>query len=289
MGLFSFIGSCISGVCSAIGSFVSGACSVFSKAVSGIASIASGALSVVLGPLGPILGPIVANILINVIGKVISKLAQLLGITRKKENPEEVGYRMDEANRHDDWKRKEDFDSFQAYYDYLREQIPDEAIDPEKMKKNSGAYRIIGASTLYQSIGEEEGMDLPGEFMMDIGRGRISAEEAKTILKTFKDLKVDGKDISDYWEGYMTFQKETPINKALGVAFSELYPEKSKEEINERLDDIRSATRGAIDNGDSLAALKRLYKNEIGQMEQERAEIAKSGDRDALVEFDRVK
>ena len=64
-------------------------------------------------------------------------------------------------------------------------------------------------------------------------------------------------------------------------AFAALYPEKSKEEINDRLDDIRSATRGTIDNGDSLETLKRLYKDEISQMEQERADIAKSGDSDA--------
>lgn len=289
MGFFGFIGSCISGVCSAVGSFVSGACSVFTKAVAGIAGIATGALSVVLGPLGPILGPIITNLIIKVIGAVLSKLAKLLHITKEEENPEEVGYRVDEASRHEDWKKREEFASFRDYYDYLRQQIPDEEIDQDKLNKNSGAYRIIGSSTLYHEIGEEEGMDLPGEFMMDIGRGKLSAEEVKTILKTFKDLKVDGKDISDYWEGNMTFREEKPITEALRGAFAALYPEKSKEEINDRLDDIRSATRGTIDNGDSLETLKRLYKDEISQMEQERADIAKSGDSNALREFDRVK
>lgn len=289
MGFFSFIGSCISGVCSAVGSFISGACSVFTKAVAGIAGIATGALSVVLGPLGPILGPIIANLIIKVIGAVLSKLAKLLHITKEEEKPEEVGYRVDEASRHEDWKKREEFASFQDYYDYLRQQIPDEEIDKDKLNKNSGAYRIIGSSTLYHEIGEEEGMDLPGEFMMDIGRGKLSAEEVKTVLKTFKDLKVDGKSIADYWEGNMTFREEKPITEALRSAFAALYPEKSKEEINDRLDDIRSATRGTIDNGDSLETLKRLYKDEISQMEQERADIAKRGDSDALREFDRVK
>lgn len=288
-GLCSCIGSCISGVCSAVGSFISGACSVFTKAVAGIAGIATGALSMVLGPLGPILGPIIANLIIKVIGAVLSKLAKLLHITKEEEKPEEVGYRVDEAGRHEDWKKREEFASFQDYYDYLRQQIPDEEIDKDKLNKNSGAYRIIGSSTLYHEIGEEEGMDLPGEFMMDIGRGKLSAEEVKTVLKTFKDLKVDGKSIADYWEGNMTFREEKPITEALRSAFAALYPEKSKEEINDRLDDIRSATRGTIDNGDSLETLKRLYKDEISQMEQERAGIAKSGDSDALREFDRVK
>lgn len=289
MGIFSFIGSCISCVCSAVGSFVSMACSVFTKAVAGIASVATDALSMVTEPLGIILGPIVANLIMKGIGGCLSKLAKMLHITKREEKPEEVGYRVDEASRHADWKKREDFKAFQKYYDYLRQQIPDEEIDTDKMNKNSGAYRIIGASTLYHEIGEEEGMDLPGEFMMDIGRGKMSAEEVKTILKTFKDLKVDGKAMSDYWEGNMTFREEKPITEAIRGALAALYPEKSKEEVHDRLDDIRSATRGTIDNGDALATLKRLYKEEISQMEQERADIVKSGDSDALREFDRIK
>lgn len=110
MGFFSFIGSCIS---KAVG-FVSHAISSFGKAVGTIAKAAVHVVGTIASStiLGPVLGPIVSELVIKAVSWVVSKVAKSLNITKKEEKPEEIGYRMEEAEKHSDWKTRDNFKTF---------------------------------------------------------------------------------------------------------------------------------------------------------------------------------
>ena len=159
----SFVGSVVSGVCSA-------ACSVVKSVGSALTSFASKAIGIVgslatkaagfmgmvatlpLGPLGPIAGAILQQLVIHLASKAIEYLAKKLGIIEERDKVEEIGYRVEEAQEHDDWKRQEDFKSFEEYYAYLKEQIPDDKIDRKKLAANRTEYTILGMMELTNGL-----------------------------------------------------------------------------------------------------------------------------------------
>lgn len=298
MGFFSEVGtlisSCVSCCVSAVkgvSHFIAGSISGLGKNIGKIAGFLVNTLAMVAGSVifGPVIGPIIANLFVKGICKVVSLLAKKLQVTQEEEAPEEVGYRMEEAEEHPEWKQREEFESFKEYYNYLKQQIPDETIDQKRMQDSLGVYRIIGASTLYEEIGVQEGIELPKELMLDIGRAKLTAEEFKCMLDVFKQLKIEGDSINDFMRGTMNFKEATGIYKALEAAFQDLYPDKSQQEVMERLDDIQSATRGdfseALKQEDGCNTIKRLYEQEIKE-EQEKREPLSDAEK---VEFDQLK
>ena len=167
MGFWSSLGSaissCVRGACSVVSSVVRGVGSALSsfasKAVGLVAGIASKASAFVglvatlpLGSLGPIVGAVIQQLAIVFVTKAIEYLAKKLGLIEEREKVEEVGYRVEEAQEHDDWKKQEDFKSFEEYYAYLKEQIPDDKIDRRKLEENRERYTILGMMELTNGL-----------------------------------------------------------------------------------------------------------------------------------------
>lgn len=265
MGLFSFIGSAISSACSFVGSAISGVCSVAVGAVkavgSALSTLASGAVGLFksiatkaanfvglvaklpLGPLGPILGPILQRIIIYFVTKAIEKLAKKLGIIDDEDKAEEVGYRVEEAQTHDDWKKQEDFKSFEEYYAYLKEQIPDDKIDRRKLEENRDRYTILGAMELTSGVEERMEIKLPEDFLFEIGRSRMEQNEILAIVEAFKSLGSDTVYVSDYFKGKLSRDENIKIEDALLVALRKYYPDKDDDYFYERLGVMRMASR----------------------------------------------
>ena len=258
MGWFSsacsFVGSFVSGVCSA-------ACSVVKSVGSSLVSFASKAIGIVgnlatkaagfigmvatlpLGPLGPIAGAILQQIVIHVASKVIEYLAKKLGIIEERDKVEEVGYRVEEAQEHDDWKRQEDFKSFEEYYAYLKEQIPDDKIDRKKLAANRTEYTILGMMELTNGLENRTGIKMPEEFLFEIGRSRMEPNEILAIVDAFKFLGSDTVFISDYLKGKLTRAENIRIEDALLVSLRKYYPDKDDDYFHERLGVMRMASR----------------------------------------------
>lgn len=258
MGFFgsivSGISSAVSGICSAARSFVGSVGSALttfaSKAIGIVGSLAAKAAGFIgmvatlpLGPLGPIAGAILQQIVIHVASKVIEYLAKKLGIIEERDKVEEVGYRVEEAQEHDDWKRQEDFKSFEEYYAYLKEQIPDDKIDRKKLAANRTEYTILGMMELTNGLENRTGIKMPEEFLFEIGRSRMEPNEILAIVDAFKFLGSDTVFISDYLKGKLTRAENIRIEDALLVSLRKYYPDKDDDYFHERLGVMRMASR----------------------------------------------
>ena len=258
MGWFSsacsFVGSVVSGVCSAacsaIKSVGSALTSFASKAIGIVGSLATKAAGFIgmvatlpLGPLGPIAGAILQQIMIHLVSKTIEYLAKKLGIIEERDKVEEVGYRVEEAQEHDDWKRQEDFKSFEEYYAYLKEQIPDDKIDRKKLAANRTEYTVLGMMELTNGLENRMEIKMPEEFLFEIGRSRMEPNEILAIVDAFKFLGSDTVFISDYLKGKLTREENIKIENALLVSLRKYYPDKDDDYFYERLGVMRMASR----------------------------------------------
>ena len=258
MGFFSAIGSAISSACRAACSVVSSvvrgvgsALSSFaSKAVGLVAGIASKAAAFVglvatlpLGPLGPIVGAVIQQLAIVFVTKAIEYLAKKLGLIDEREKVEEVGYRVEEAQEHDDWKKQEDFKSFEEYYAYLKEQIPDDKIDRRKLEENRERYTILGMMELTSGLEGRMGIKMPEDFLFEIGRSRMETNEILAIIDAFKGLGSETVYISDYFKGKLSRDENIQIEDALLASMKKYYPDKDNDALYERLGVMRMASR----------------------------------------------
>ena len=282
MGFFSSVCGAISSACSAacsvarsvVGGVGRALSSFASRAVGIVAGIASKAASFVglvatlpLGPLGPVVGAIIQQLVIHAVTKTVEYLAKKLGIIGERDKVEEVGYRVEEAQEHDDWKRQEDFKSFEEYYAYLKEQIPDDKIDRAKLAANRERYLILGAMELTSGLEQQLEIKLPEEFLFEIGRSRMEPNEILAIVDAFKFLGSDTVYISDYFKGKLSRDETIKIEDALIVAVRKHYPNKSDDDLFERLGVMRMASR----NDEKLADVyaDKLTKENFARIERE--------------------
>ena len=246
MGFFSFVGSVISGACSIVSSAISTIGSAIGSALKGAVSLCKSlgnlASLKVLGPLvsiasgilGP-LGPIVADLIIRKMIEVGLKL--LLGTD--KEKADEMGYRLEEADKHADWKKSSDFDSFKEYYEYLKQQIPDEEIDREKLKKDKYYYESVAIDKMADETGKKYGIKVEPEFFIEIGRSAMEEKEVEAIIAAYKNVGYDRVALSDYFKGKLSPAENQKIRDALFVTLKNTYPQKSDADLRSRLSIMR--------------------------------------------------
>ena len=250
MGFFSFVGSVISGACSIVSSAISTIGSAIGGALKGAVSLCKSlgnlASLKVLGPLvsiasgilGP-LGPIVADLVIRKMIEVGLKL--LLGTD--KEKADEMGYRLEEADKHADWKKSSDFDSFKEYYEYLKQQIPDEEIDREKLKKDKYYYESVAIDKMADETGKKYGIKVEPEFFIEIGRSAMEEKEVEAIIAAYKSLGYDNVAISDYLKGTLSQEEYKKVREALIASLKSAYPLKSEADLIGRLDIMKICSK----------------------------------------------
>lgn len=285
MGFFSAIGSFISGVASGIGKIASGIASAVTGAVSTLGNLASKAISsfvggiaskagtllkavssIWAGPLGTVLGPIIVDLAVKVIVKVVTELAKKYGVVEKNDKPEEIGYRLEEADKHADWRGREDFTSFKGYYSYLKEQIPEEEIDTVRLKKNFGTYSLLGAQAEVQALEEKFDLRIPKASLIEIGRSAMEVKEVQAFIRAFEELGYKYLNISEYLKGTLPAGELERITAALLDAMKFYFPEKTEGELVTRLNDMRKA---ANDDKFLVSVYKEDLKQEYGKEIQE--------------------
>lgn len=282
MGWFSSACSFISSACSVV---CSAACSVVRGVGSALSSFASAAVGLVgslatkaanfvglittlpLGPLGPILGPILQDVMIRFVVKAIEYIAKKLGIIKEQEKVEEVGYRVEEAQAHEDWKKQEEFKTFEEYYAYLKAQIPDDKIDRVKLAANRERYMILGMMELTDGIENHMGIKMPEDFLFEIGRSRMEPNEILAIIDAFKFLGSDTVYVSDYFKGKLSRDENIKIEDALLVSLRKYYPQKDDDYFYERLGVMRMASRDDLKLADVYA--DKLTEENFKRIERE--------------------
>lgn len=235
-GAISLAGSALSAIGSAIGGALKGAVSLC-KSLGNLASlkVLGPLVSIASGILGPVLGPIVADLVIRKIIEVALKL--VLGTD--KEKADEMGYRLEEADKHADWKKSSDFDSFKEYYEYLKQQIPDEEIDREKLKKDKYYYESVAIDKMADETGKKYGIKVEPEFFVEIGRSLMEEKEVEAIIAAYKSLGYDRVALSDYFKGKLSPAENQKIRDALFVTLKNAYPQKSDADLRSRLSIMR--------------------------------------------------
>lgn len=239
----SFVGGCIG----AVGSFAAGAISGMAKFAgslgAGILTGISGMAAGLVAAVGPQLAPLVGMLMVEWVGKAVAMVAQMLGITKEEEDPKELGARLSEAQKHPEWLQREDFETFQDYNEYLKEQIPE--LDKQDLAKNGLAYTAIGTGALIYEINGETGMELTPETTQLIARGKITAEELYMLLQTFKEEGMIGADLTAFLRHKMTLATETALRDVLLDRYMEMHPEASREEFANRLEMIMEAQQSS--------------------------------------------
>lgn len=305
MGIFGFIGGAIRSIGSGIAKVASCistavtkvATSAFKVATTALSSLAASggfigtiaagagkllaaASAFMAGPLGPIVGPIIASLVIEAIGKAIGWVAKKLGIIKEEEEPEEVGYRMEEAAKHDDWEKREAFGSFTEYHDYLREKIPASAIDREKLKQNRLMYMSLGISALKDGIGKKFGLDMPIDFLIEIGKCRLDGQELNALLEEFSAKGYDLSLFRQYLQGELQGDMRLKVEDGILIALRNVYPEKTEAELKEAITDIRNVSR---EDGNIL----KKYAQEIAPLIEKKVEEQTAQDMPTLIDDNR--
>jgi hypothetical protein len=226
MGFWSSVGSLISGGISAVGSLFSG----IGSAIGGFAKN----LIAILPPIG--IPPI---IIIGLIIKAIDAIGRALGIIEEKESAEELGAKAMDAE-----KKWEDFESTQAYIEYLREKV---AFDRQKFETLSSEEKIacqaVGISIESKAIAEKKGIEIPEVFWGEVGRQKMEGAEAEAYIDSFK---VGGESLdkfSGYLKGDLTSGENLRVSPILENAIKQLNPEISPEDIAKKVNGMQETAR----------------------------------------------
>lgn len=235
-GVAEFVGGAISTVASAIGSAFSAAvsvCKTVAKTVIAAAAmnILGPLVTIACGVLGPVLGPVVAELIKRKIEEVLRNL--LGGL--EDERTDEMGYRIEEAENHDDWKKSDEFESFNEYYEYLKQQIPDEEIDQAKLSERKYFYEAIAINTLAEEVGKKYDIAIEPDFLMEIGRSAMDTKEAEAIIAAYKNLGYNSVAFSDYLNGKLSPSEVEKVRAALLASLKGVYPEKDGADFESRL------------------------------------------------------
>lgn len=270
-GISSGIKACVSGavsmiknVGSAVISFAQTACTKLGGIIGGKAggfmSLVGGLIS---GPLGPILGPVIGQMIIEVAIKVIEKVAKMLGIIKEDDKTEELGYRIEEANKEENkhWKQSEDFESMAEYYAYLKEQIPDDKINRDKLERNKDFYAVVGMAAEAAGIGEELRITLPPTFLFEAGRSRMTPEEIRAFADAFRSLGYASIEVVDYFRGKMAPGEAKRITEAIIESLKKYCKDKTEGDLYDRLGQMQDVARD--DN-----ILKDVYKKELEEINE---------------------
>lgn len=233
MGFFSACCSAVGSFCSSVGSAISSGFSSLCGGISSLASSVGSMLSTSVGSLATILGPLSPTAL-DIIISVVIAIGNWLGLNEEEEKVEELGERA----MHPDAKKPEDFDSIEAYIQYLGNDIE---IDKEALEKKSPeekvALALVGTSILVKGIEEKTGMELSPEFLLAVGKCDMKSEEVKAYIDSFQSAGItDMKEMVNFLDGKSSPENLGKTGNAIYEAIEKQNPDLSPQDVDAKLD-----------------------------------------------------
>ncbi len=238
MGFWSSLGSSISNfassACSAIGGLCSSIGGALFSGIGGVASIATGIVGAVVG-----VGLGIPEILLAVaaVAKIVGAIAEILGMKNEEESPEELGMKAEEAE-----KKPGDFDSTEAYIEYLRKEVEIDKSKLENLKdEDKIKYAAVGSALYIKGIEEKYKMEMPVEFWTSVANMKLEGQEVKVYMDSFKEHKIDNMgDMVGYIKNDLEPGKDkSKISDAMIDALQEINPKASREELYGKLNNLR--------------------------------------------------
>lgn len=228
MGLFGFIGSCVSSACSFVGSAISSVGSSICSMASGIITSLgakikdSGGILNCLGSVGKFLG----NILTNIFDFDID------------EDPTQLGAKSMKSD-----KNLDDFDGdTKKYLKHLKEEVELDEEEIEKMSDDKKiGYAALGTALETKALSENIGdFEINPKSIYTIFKllnlNNISENTFVSLLKGMKEIGINSfDDITDYLEG-----KSNENNLKIYDELSKILEEDADEKIFELKKELRS-------------------------------------------------
>ncbi len=213
------------GFLSGLGSFVSGAVSAISSAIGSV----GGALGGIATAATKMLGLALPHI--GLVVDAISMVGKLLAVLNEKDDPEELGAKAISTD-----KKPEDFDTFNDYIDFLRNDVE---IDKEKLENSDKttklANTVLGASITAKGIEEKLNSNIPLSFWKDVAVQALKSNEIVKTIEKYKENNVSLEKYSDFVDGKLDFKERLENKNILVEAYKELEPKLSDEEIETKV------------------------------------------------------
>lgn len=218
------------GFFSAIGGFISGCVGAVASVCSSIGGAVASGISALVATIAPHLSTIV---------QIVSVIAQVIGIFSKEDDVEDLGAAMRQCA-----KKPEDFDSINAYIDYLRNEIKEGRVDlnKEKTQMESAVDNALGCGLVIKGIEEKYQLSTSGEFWVfaakKVDEGKLNADDVNSMLKTAseKNIKVD--DMVNYVEGKEVSVPKSEISSSIKESLASADSNLSEGEITKKFNEL---------------------------------------------------
>ncbi|ECK1948380.1 hypothetical protein FQV93_06730 [Campylobacter lari] len=214
MGFLSAIGGFISSCVSAIGS----AC----KAIGGA----------IMDGIGKLAGAILPHI--GTVSDILNIIGQIVGLFNKDDNVENLGTAMRQSD-----KKPEDFDSINAYVDYLKSEIKAGNINlnEEKTDIQKAVDTALGSGLTIKALDEKYSLKTSAEFWnftaKKVDEGKLDATDVNSLLKTAGEKKIDVNDVANYVDDKKleSGASKSEISATIKESFKEANPSLSDDDI----------------------------------------------------------
>lgn len=207
--------------------------------ISGLASLAS--------TVGPVIAKVASTIVTKLpeiaktivkVAEVVSEVATILGVN-DHETPEVIGAKMRQEGTRE---RLED-ESMEDYLNYLRDEIE---LDKEKMLHMSEEERVtctaVGIGALSQTIGEKFDVNLSGDFIADMSKMQMTAQELASYVKKFEEKGISSMDsLSDFLNGKLSDEERQQVYDTITEVEHEQSQDITQTEVNEKIESMKEA------------------------------------------------
>lgn len=204
----------------------SGVSKVFSPVVNAVSSVLQN--SELMQKLLPVLGLVIPPPWDVVAVIAVQVLSAAMG---KPENPEELGWQMNEAD-----KKPEDFDSFDEYKEYLNENYPfDKDAFDAQTDEQKAACRYVGMAGTMEELKESKGFEINATSLGALAGAASALGWSNDTMKTFAQgmLNTLGGPgfnmLADYARGNLGAEDMGKVEKGVDNGLSEAGVSDSRE------------------------------------------------------------
>lgn len=215
-------------------------------------SLLLGGLSTLISTLGPVVTKVASSLLTKlpeivevalkvskVISSVVQSVAEIQGLSPHGEDVEELGFKaMLEGTR-----AKMEDESMEDYLNYLRNEV---SVDKTKFQALSEEDKlkcnVMGTGMLSQSISEKSGLEISGDFLLDMQKMKMSGEQLSKYIETFSENGVDSLDeLTQYLRGELNDRESAKIEAIIKSIEKTSNPSLSDGEVLLRMDAMKEA------------------------------------------------
>ncbi|MCV3402848.1 hypothetical protein L8V85_02610 [Campylobacter sp. IFREMER_LSEM_CL2090] len=214
-------------------------CSIGSAIVSGISSACKAIGGAIMDGIGKLAGAILPHI--GTLSSFLNIIGQITGLFNKDDNVEDLGAAMRQSD-----KKPEDFDSINAYIDYLKSEIKAGNINlnEEKTDIQKAVDTALGSGLTIKALDEKYSLKTSAEFWnftaKKVDEGKLDATDVNSLLKTASEKKIDVNDVANYVDDKKleSGASKSEISAFIKESFKEANPSLSDDDVTSKFNTL---------------------------------------------------